>query len=526
MTGCLKNKLLVAAVLLPAIACAQENFDALVERARTEFHVPGIALAVVKDGRVVVEKGYGVRRVGDPAPVDAHTLFRIASNTKAFTAAALAILVDEGKIHWSDHVVDLLPGFQMYDSYITREMTVEDLLVHRSGLGLGEGDLMFFPPSDLSREEILHRLRFLKPATSFRSHYAYDNLLYLVAGSIIPAVTGKSWDDFVRERIFAPLGMTSSDNRTAALLTGTDVATPHAEVDGKLTPLEQENVDNNAPAGSIVSCVHDLAKWMMVQLNRGALPDGKRLFSEAQSEKMWTGLTILPIETHLPKGAPSALAMLIPNFNEYALGWTLRDYRGHKIVGHTGGLSGFVSRTFLVPDLKLGIIILTNAEAEGAHTALAWSIADHYLGAPQTDWIATYRDLARFEAARDAAVVSAATGHRNASTHPSLPLAKYAGRYRDPWYGDVVITQNAGKLAISFTHTKLLTGDLEHWQYDTFVARWHQRSMNADAFVTFSLKPDGSIDEIKMRPVSPATDFSFDFQDLALHPVAPGAAPK
>src|SRR5581483_2577077 len=316
--------------LLVAAGCAAQDFDSPVERARREFEVPGIAVAVVKDGKIVLEKGYGVRRVGDAAPVTPDTLFRIASNTKAFTAASLGMLVDEGRIHWNSHVVDLMPGFQMYDSYVTREMTVTDLLVHRSGLGLGEGDLMFFPPSNLTREQILERLRFLKPATSFRSGYAYDNLLYLVAGQLIPAVTGKSWDDFVKERIFTRLGMTHSGTSTAALLNGRDVATPHAKVDGKLMTLEQENVDNNAPAGSIVSCVSDLAKWVTVQLDRGKTANG-RLFSEAQSRMMWTGQTILPIHEEMEA--------LRPNFYEYGLGWFLRDYRGKRIVYHTGVLA-------------------------------------------------------------------------------------------------------------------------------------------------------------------------------------------
>ena len=519
MTGYSKSKVLSAVLLLPALLTAQSaNIDALVERTRAAFNVPGIAVAVVKDGKVVLEKGYGVRSIETKAPVTAHTLFRIASNTKAFTAAAMAILVDEGKVHWNDHVVDLLPGFQMYDSYVTREMTVADLFVHRSGLGLGEGDLMFFPPSDLTREEILHRLRFLKPATSFRSSYAYDNLLYLVAGSIIPAVTGKSWDDFVRERIFTPLGMSESVLNTAAFLKARDIATPHSELDGKPVVVEQENVDNNAPAGSIASCVHDLAKWMMVQLNRGEMDSGRRLFSEAQSRTMWRGLTIMPIPTY-PKEAPKVLDALKPNFSEYALGWHTEDYRGHKLVGHTGGLSGFVSRTFLVPDQKLGIVILTNAEHDGAHTALAWSIADEFLGAPKTDWIGAYRELEKLEGQEIAKVLSASAGKRNANSKPSLPLASYAGTYRDQWYGDIIIREENGKLTIQFSHTKALAGSLEHWQYDTFVARWKERSMNADAYVTFNLKPDGSIDEVRMKAVSPATDFSFDFQDLLLRPV-------
>ena len=250
MTSCCGKSSLLA-LLAAAAALAQEPVDRVVERARAEFDVPGIAVAIVKDGKVVLAKGYGVRRVGSPEPVTAHSLFRIASNTKAFTTAALAILVDEGKIHWGDRVVDLMPSFQMYDPYVTREMTVTDLLVHRSGLGLGEGDLMFFPPTDLTREEIIRRLRFLKPATSFRSSYAYDNLLYLVAGQLIPAVTGTSWDDFVRQRIFAPLHMTNTFTRAEALESSRDVAIPHSRNGGKLEALPHENVDNNAPAGSI-----------------------------------------------------------------------------------------------------------------------------------------------------------------------------------------------------------------------------------------------------------------------------------
>jgi len=504
----------LALALAAAAVCAAQDVDALVKRARKEFDVPGIAVAVVKDGKVALEKGYGVRRTGQPAPVTPDSLFRIASNTKAFTAAALGILVDEGRIHWHDRVVDMMPGFQMYDSYITREMTVTDLLVHRSGLGLGEGDLMFFPPSTLTREEILQRLRFLKPATSFRSGYAYDNLLYLVAGQLIPAVTGKSWDDFVRQRIFAPLGMTHSGTSTEALLRGADVAIPHARVNGKLEPLEHENVDNNAPAGSIISCVSDLAKWVTVQLDRGKTANG-RLFSEAQSRMMWSGQTILPIA--------DGLEALRPNFYEYGLGWFLRDYRGKRVVYHTGVLAGYVSRVLMVPDLKLGIVVLTNQEEEGAHSAIAWSIVDRYLQAPSTDWVKAFSDLAHREAAEAAAEVAKTGGTRNGNSRPSLALASYAGRYQDAWYGDVVIVERAGKLTITFTHSKQLVGDLEHWQYDTFVVRWRDRSLGADAFVTFSLQPDGSIAEVRMRPVSPATDFSFDFQDLLLRPVAKDA---
>ncbi|MGA2269884.1 MAG: serine hydrolase [Bryobacteraceae bacterium] len=517
-------RVLAGLLAAAALGAAQDYIDQVVERARTAFEVPGMAVAVVKDGNVVLAKGYGVRKLGEAAEVTPHSLFRIASNTKAFTTAALAMLVDERKIRWDDAVIQHMPGFQMYDPYVTRELTVRDLLVHRSGLGLGAGDLMFFPPSDLSREEIIRRLRFVKPATSFRSSYAYDNLLYLVAGQLIPAVTGKSWDDFVKERIFAPLGMTSTNTSTQALKAAGDVAIPHAKAGGKLEPLAHEDVDNNAPAGAINSCVADLAKWVAVQLNHGDM--GKsRLFSEAQSKEMWSAQTIIPM-SDLPSGAPAALAALRPNFSAYGLGWRLDDYRGKKIVWHTGGLSGYVSRVTMVPDLKLGVIVLTNQEAGGAFQAVTYTILDRYVGVPETDWVAPFLAQAKKgEADADEAVRKAAD-KRNANSRPSLPLASYAGRYRDAWYGDVAIEEHGGKLTISFTHTRQLTGDLEHWQYDTFVARWRDRTLVADAYVTFSLKADGSIDEVKMAAVSPLTDFSFDFQDLLLRPVAASAPPR
>jgi CubicO group peptidase (beta-lactamase class C family) len=530
---------LPAAVLLAAALCPAQDYvdrvvDKVVERARQEFDVPGIAVAIVKDGNVVLAKGYGVRKQGEAAPVTAQSLFRIASNTKAFTTAALAMLVDEHKLRWDDPVIQHMPAFQLYDAYVTREMTIRDLLTHRSGLGLGAGDLMFFPSGDLSREEIVKRLRFIKPATSFRSAYAYDNLLYIVAGQLIPAVTGKSWDSFVRDRIFTPLGMTHTFTDVAALTKGKDVATPHNALSGKLEALPQEDMDTSAPAGAIITCVQDLAKWMTVQLNGGtygpAGPAGKtpRIFSAAQSREMWSAQTILPID-ELPKDSPAAFAATQPNFRAYGLGWDLRDYRGKRLVGHTGMLSGYVSRTALIPELKLGIVILTNQEVTAAHAAIANTVIDHYLGVPDVDWVAAWSARLKKQRAEGEEAVRKAAGQRNPNTRPALPLASYAGRYRDAWYGDMRIEENAeraGKLSIYFTHTPDLAGDLEHWQYDTFVARWKKRTLDADAYVTFTLKPDGSVNEVRMAAVSPLTDFSFDFQDLLFRPVAIDAPPK
>jgi CubicO group peptidase (beta-lactamase class C family) len=509
--------------MVAATGFAQDYVDGVVERARKEFDVPGIAVAIVKDGNVVMAKGYGVRKMGDPAPVTPQTLFRIASNTKAFTTAALSILVDEKRIRWDDQVVQHLPAFQMYDPYVTREMTIRDLLTHRSGMGLGAGDLMFFPPSDLSREEIIRRLRFIKPATSFRSAYAYDNLLYLVAGQIIPAVTGKSWDDFVRDRVFTPLGMTNSFTSMDGWRAAKDVATPHNTLSGKLETLPQEDVDNTAPAGAIASCVADLAKWMNLQLAGGTVGKTK-IFTADRGREMWSAQTILPIG-ELSKDAPPEFTAIRPNFAAYGLGWVLRDYRGKKLVTHDGGLSGFVSRTALIPELQVGVIVLTNQEESGALSSIANTVLDHYLGAKETDWVALYSASSKKARADGEEAVKKSTGARKTDTHPALPLASYAGRYRDAWYGDIRIEEDHGKLYIFFTHSPDLAGELEHWQYDTFVARWRNRSMDADAYVTFTLAPDGKIDEMRMKAVSPLTDFSFDFHDLLFRPVAMNVKP-
>lgn len=497
-------------------AGAPADLDEFAARVLKEFEVPGLAVAIVKDGKVVLSKGYGVRKLGDTAPVDENTLFGIASNTKAFTTAALAMLVDEGKIAWDDPVTKHLPTFQLYDPYVTREMTIRDLLTHRSGLGLGAGDLLWWPPTDYSREDIIRRFRYVKPATSFRSRYAYDNVLYMIAGQVIAAVTGKSWDDFIRERIFIPLGMTSSNTSVAALTSSRDSATPHAKVRGRLQAITPMPLENVGPAGAINSSVADMAKWLIAQLNRGEIGKGSRLFSDRQNLEMWSAQTITPLAP-----LPPHLAALKTNFSAYGLGWGLTEYRGFKIVSHTGGLMGYVSRVTLIPDLNLGVVVLTNQQSGGAFQSMTYRILDYYMNAPATDWVAAFKKSEEMSQARAAEVEKRLASSREVGSKPSLALAKYAGRYIDAWYGEITISMETDKLVMRFGHTPLLVGDLEHWQHDTFVARWRDRSLEADAFVTFALKPDGSIEQMKMAAVSPLTDFSFDFQDLLFTPVAP-----
>jgi len=506
-------QLLCSMALAGKQAVIPDKIDDYVIRVMHQFKVPGLSLAIVKDGRAVLVRGYGVRTLGQSAVVDEKTLFGIASNTKAFTATALALLVEDNKIKWDSPVIDYLPGFQMYDPYVTREMTVRDLLVHRSGLGLGAGDLLWWPPSDLDRKEITRRLRFIKPATSFRTAYAYDNVLYTVAGELIQAVSGRTWEEFITERILQRIGMDGTEVLHSASLKGGNIATPHAEVDGTVRPVAAFTADNVNPAGGIHSSAEDMAKWMIVQLDSGRLGDTGRLFSASSARQLWSLVTPIPIGN-----INSDFSDLQPNFRGYALGFSLRDYLGKKIVSHTGGLPGYVSRVTLVPEIKTGITVLTNQEAGEGFEVITNYLLDFYLRGKTVDRLAAYiRDKARTDSLLKVEAQKTES-KRNTDSRPSLPLKNYAGLYTDAWYGDVRIDCVNDALVMTFTHTPSLLGDLQHWQYDTFVVRWRDRELRADAFITFALTPDGRIDQAKMEAVSSATDFSFDFHDLLLKP--------
>jgi CubicO group peptidase (beta-lactamase class C family) len=521
----LDHRILVLAVLAtPAAAAAQQappKFDQYVKRVMETFTVPGLSVAIVKDGKVVLAKGYGVRRMGDPAPVDAKTRFGIASNTKLFTATALALLVEEGKVEWDKPVIDYLPAFAMSDPYVTRELTIRDLLVHRSGLGLGAGDLLWWPPSTYDRKEIARRIRYIPLATSFRSAYAYDNVLYLVAGQVIEAVSGQTWEDFVRNRILDKVGMSDSDVRHSGAVEGGNVAGTHAEVNDTVRPVEPFTSDNTNPAGGIMSGATDMAKWMMVQLDSGRVSDGSRLFSAASAKQLWREVTPTPIGG-LPPGM-EALAHLRPTVSGYALGLGVRDYRGQILRQHTGGLPGYVSKVAMIPDLRLGVAVLTNQESGLAFESIVYRVLDYYIGAKAPDYPALFQQLGQRNREKLRQEQAKGATSRDSTSGPSLPPAKYAGTYRDPWYGDVKISEENGGLAIRFTRTPALVGDLVHWQHDTFLARWRDRELRADAYATFSLKPDGSVEQLKMVPASDAVDFSFDFQDLVLRPVGDSA---
>jgi CubicO group peptidase (beta-lactamase class C family) len=479
---------------------------------------------------VVMEQGYGLRELGKGDKVDADTLFAIASNTKAFTAAALQQLAEQGKLDMDDRVIEHLPWFRMSDAYVTHEMRIRDLLAHRSGLSLGAGDLLYWPPTSYTTKEVVERLARVPIRNSFRAGYAYDNILFAVATLVIEQASGQRYADYVRTHIFEPVGMDESLIDKTYLKPGMDVATGHAKADFKdLEPVPPMAWLNDPGAGGIYSSAHDLAKWMNVQLAGGQLPttgaDGKpqRLFSEKSQHEMWSMLT--PIQINKPP-VPE-LAPLTPGFFGYGESWFLSDYRGRKLVWHTGGWPGMVSRVTLVPELKLGVVVLTNAESGAAFNAITYRVLDAYLNPDKkTDWVAVYDKAVRHAQAKADDSMARHEAARDKGSKPSLPLAGYAGTYRDPWYGEVVVSREGGKLRMRFSRTPQLVGTMTPWQHDTFTVRWDDRTLNADAFVTFALDEDGHVREARMEPISPLTDFSFDFQDLRLAPVAKDDNPK
>jgi CubicO group peptidase (beta-lactamase class C family) len=509
------------------VAIQPATLAADVERVMKLFDVPGIAIAIVKDGQVLATRGFGVRKLGSPEKVDAKTLFEVASNSKAFTAAALAMLVDEGKLAWDDPVTKHLPDFQMYDAYVTHEMTVRDLLTHRSGLGLGAGDLLWWPTTSFSTDEIIHKLRYIAPSTSFRSSYAYDNLLYIVAGKIIAAKSGKTWGETIRERILTPVGMSGTTTSLAENAGNPNVANAHSKINEKIAAVKSMPVPNAVGAVGINTNAEDIARWMNVLLAGGKLPagadganadaDGKeaRLFSAKQAREMWTAQTPMRV------GEPNAkLAGTKANFAAYGLGFQLRDYHGRLLALHSGALQGFYSKVVMVPEEKLGIAILTNAESGGSLNALQWQLLGRLVDRDdRTDWIGAVASVEEEMHAKEKARLAKAGAARAAKTQPSLARSAYDGDYQDPWYGIATIKHVGGKQLLSLSRTPDLSGELEHYQHDTFIVRWKERNFNADAYVTFSLNPDGSIERMKMQPISTETDFSYDFQDLNFTPV-------
>jgi len=502
-----------------ALPISPDAIDRTAARAMQAFNVPGMAVGIIKDGKLIYGKGYGVREYGKAGSVDIDTLFQIGSNTKAFTAAALALLVDEGKLRWDDKVIDYIPEFRMYDPYVTREFSIRDLLTHRSGLGEGAGDLMFYPATDFSRAEIIHGLRYLKPVSSFRSKYDYDNLLYMVAGQIVAVVSGQSWEDFVTQRILDRLQMKACAASYGRIADRSNVATPHVMVGGKLIPIKPLQLTAIAPAGAISCNISGMAKWLQVQLDSGKTADGSQLFTPKRGAEMWSANTVMPLN-------PALAYLTHTRFKDYGLGWVVQDEFGYKRVSHTGAVPGTVTWVTMIPELRLGIVVLTNQQEDVAMEAVGNQILDAYVGAPKRDWVAiavAYKDKQMGESKAieaEAAKVGAAAGP------PPLPLSAYAGHYRDPWRGDAEVRQEGGKLVLKISRTQDLVGSMTPFRGNIFIVRWNDRSLDADAYVRFSQGYEQEIDGMTMRAISPLTDSSFDFQDLNFKKVQEDPKPR
>lgn len=525
------------AAALPATGWAQtaandaaslaDQVDAFVKRAMAAFpDQPAVSIAVVKDGRPVLTRGYGVRAIGAGA-VDEHTLFAIASNTKAVTCAALSILIDEGKVKWDEPVRTYLPGFSLSKPELNDMVTVRDLVSHRIGFGLGAGDLLFWPNGDRSRAEIMAAIPHVPIEDSFRTSYHYCNLMFVAAGEVVAAASGIPWEQFVQTRILTPLGMTE----TLPLMTNADPAKsalpngrlgPPLRYQGPMQTIGQsikEVWDWSAAgaAGGFVTNPVDWAKWIAVQLNKGALPDGTRLWSEARANEMWRPNIIVSSSGGPTQDAPGrAIAAT------YATGWQVMDYRGERMITHGGGAPGYLSGTALLPGRNAGFSYFTNAEESQLTRALRSGIADIIMGKTGFDWIADGVRLTTEGNTRSIAAAAEIDAKQAAGAAPSLPIAAYAAAWRDPWYGEIRIEERStgrGRnrrtgLHLDFTRTNALKGPLEPYDGDTFRTRFPDKR-EEDVFVTFKIE-NGVAVSATLKAVSPDADFSYDYQDLRL----------
>ena len=473
-----------------------DDLPALVDRGRAVWQVPGVAIAVVHNDEVVFAGGFGVRRLGEEEAVDAQTLFAVASNTKAFTAALLAMAAEQGELRWDDVVLEHLPEFRLHDAHATADMRVRDLLIHNSGLPTFGGDHLWIG-SDRDAADILARLRFLEPTAPFRARYQYQNLMYLVAGEVAAAAHGASWQELMRTRILDPLGMRDSLLSVDDLPSSSNVASAHERVDGQLCVVEYDDVDAIAPAAALISNVVDMAQWMRLHL-AGGIHGETRLLSESTVRELHTMQFPLPVS----KQAEERFGR---RFSGYALGWGVSDYRGRKLVTHGGGLTGMISRQTLVPEEGLGILVLTNQADNALAAALSYTLLDRFLGGGEHDWLARIRQWEDEAENRRAETEQTLQASRHAGTQPSLDLERYVGTYSNRLSGSAQIELRDGKLWFDYNPRHI--GRLEHWHHDTFRVHWHHPifDMPAKSFLRFSLNDRGDVAELTVGFYRPNT---------------------
>jgi CubicO group peptidase (beta-lactamase class C family) len=514
------RKVAILSLLLPLSALASDiegisndEIADLAQRAMEQFNVPGMAIGIVRGGKILYAEGHGIREIGQPERINADTLFKIASNTKAFTTAALAILVDEGEMAWDSPVIDFIPEFRLSDPWVTVQFTTTDLLTHRSGLPRYVGDLMLWPePNDFVAADIIGALKHFQLISGFRTEYAYDNLLYIVAGEIIPRVTDQSWGQFVDQRIMRPLGMKRCFAGIIPEREMHNIAAPHGAVEGHLQVIERSRIARQPPtsaaAGGIVCGLSDMLVWVQTQLNRGTSPAGFKLFSIDRSRELWRPETWRNVSDRDAE-------LHGTNFSAYGLGWRLRDVHGYKEVSHTGSLAGMHSYVVLLPELELGVVVLSNGSNSDARSAVVTAIVSSFMQVEQRDWIEQYVEFARLEREEQRAKTSGNQTAVSIGKSSLVPDAtRYAGRYRDPWFGEVSITENDGSMTLSAAKSQKLSGPMQYLGDDTFIVRWTDRTVEVDAVVRFEFDQDGELISILMNREFEDMERSLDFQDL------------
>jgi CubicO group peptidase (beta-lactamase class C family) len=483
--------------------------DSLVQDAMKKFNVAGVAVAIVKDGKTIYKKGFGVKSVITKQPVNEFTDFAIASNSKAFTTTALAILVEEGKLSWNDKVKDYIPEFKMYNDYVENNFTIQDLLTHRSGLGLGAGDLTIFPDSNnFTMKDILNNFQYLKPVSAFRTKWDYDNMLYMVAGEVIARVSGMSYEAFVQKRILEPLQLNNTYSSMAAMKDKSNLAMPHIEESGVLKAISPFEDMVNGAAGGILSNANDMATWMLLHLNKGKYGNDlqKQLFKEGSQNEMWKIHTVEEVNRDPRYNS---------HFRGYGLGFDLTDVKGYLKVSHTGALTGMLSAVTMIPDINLGVVVLTNTENGGsAMMAISKTIIDRYIGLNNFDWVKYYSNyLSKKDSTADE-VIKKTWATVNAAKNTKINNEDYIGVYQDPWFGKVEVFEKDKQLWFKSYRSLKLIGPMFFYKANTFAIKWKDREDDCDALAIFSLDEEGKAQGIKMKGISPSIDFSYDFQDL------------
>lgn len=465
------------------------SIEGSIQEAMPGWEIPGLAIGVVKDDKLVFAQGFGEREIGTGQPVDENTIFAIGSNTKAFTAAALGLLVQEGQLSWDDPVLQYLPGFQLSDPYVTREIKIRDLLCHRSGLPTWGGDLLSYG-STYTQDEILHRIRHIPLTLSFRSDYGYSNMMFSAAGKVVTAVTQSSWQTFITQRLFQPLNMTRSSTSTNELANADNIALPHEKIGGQIRAIPYRNLDNHHPAGAINSTVMDMIRWLRFQLNNGQIGE-EQLLKASILEETHTPHTLNPIPPEMKKLLPAT------HFRAYGLGWGLMDYQGHLVVSHGGGVDGMLSLTGMLPEINLGIVILTNKLPHFLTSALFFHIVDAFLDGPTHDWNQAWHELDQELENKKDEKKKEFEANQVQGTHPALNLAEYAGTYTSLIYGQAQVTQDGEKLFIQLSAHPDIRGELEHWHYDTFLCHWTDPVFDK-SIIPFAIDRNGKVESFKL----------------------------